>query len=340
LIRYLLRRLAVIPFVLLGMTLVTFAVSQIVPTDPLAAHLGARGEPGGGDPAAIQQLKERWGWDKPVWERYVIYLGGLAQGDLGESHSSRREVVDDLAQYTPATLELVFATMIIALLIAVPLGVLAAARRDGPIDAVFKVVSVIIVSTPVFWLGILALGLFYRDLGWAAGPGRLDIFLLEPPRVTGLITVDSLLAGRLDAFGNALHHLALPAGLLGLVTGVYFARIIRSEMVEALGSDYVRTARGKGLVPRLVLYRHALRNAIVPAITLSGLAFGSLLTGAIVVESIFGWPGLGSYAYRAATKVDLPAIAGVTLVVGTIYMLLNVLVDLLYAAVDPRVRVR
>lgn len=339
-LRYVLRRLAVIPFVLIGMTMVTFAVSQIVPTDPLAAHLGSRGDPRGGDPAALEALKARWGWDKPIWERYVIYLGGLTRGDLGESSSSRREVIDDLVQYTPATIELVIATMLIALLIALPLGVLAAARRGGLVDGGFKVVSILIISTPVFWLGLLGMGFFYRDLGWAAGPGRLDIFMTEPPRVTGLITIDSLLALRMDAFFNAIHHLLLPAGLLGLVVGIYFARIIRSEMAEALESDFVRTARGKGILPRLVLYRHALRNAIVPAITLSGLAFGSLLTGAIIVESIFGWPGLGSYAYRAATKVDLPAIAGVTLVVGSVYLLINVLVDLLYAAVDPRVRVR
>lgn len=336
-IRYVLRRLAVIPLVLLGMTFVTFTASQVVPRDPLAAFLGSRAEI---SPAAVEALREKWGWDRPIWERYLIYLGGVARGDLGESHSSRRAVIDDLVQYTPATLELVVATMIIGLVIAVPLGVVTAARRNGPLDFAFKVTSVIVISMPTFWAGILALGVFYRDLGWAAGPGRLDVYLSEPARVTGFLTVDSLLAGNVDTFLNALHHLALPAGFLGLVIGIYFARIIRSEMVEALESDYVRTARGKGIVPRLVLYRHALRNAIVPAITLSGLALGGLLTGAIVVETIFGWPGLGSYAYRAATKVDLPAIAGVTLVVGTIFLLANLLVDLLYAAVDPRVRVR
>ena len=338
--RYVLRRLIVVPFVLLGMTFLTFFISQFVPTDPLAAYLGSRNEPGGGDPAAIEALKQKWGWDKPIHERYVLYLGSLAQLDLGQSSSSRRPVIDDLVQYTPATIELVLATMTIAILFAIPAGVLAAARKGGFTDAVFKLTSILVVSAPVFVWAFIALDVFYRELGWAAGPGRIDIFLTEPPRVTGLIVVDSILAGNTDTLLSALHHLALPAGLLGLVIGIYFARIVRSEMIEALESDYVRTARGKGLRRTLVLYRHALRNAIVPMITLAGLAFGGLLTGAIVVESIVGWPGLGFYAFRSATKVDLPAITGVTLVVGTIYLLINVAVDLLYAIVDPRVRIR
>jgi peptide/nickel transport system permease protein len=338
-LRYTVRRLLLIPIVLLGMTLVTFVASQVVPTDPVAAFLGARYEAGTND-EAIAAVKAKWGWDKPIWDRYVIYLSNLARGDLGTSSSSRRPVIDDLVEYTPATIELVIATMLVALLVAVPIGVLTAAKRGGLTDNGFKILSVVVITTPVFWLGLLALNLFYRDLRIAAGPGQLDLFIKAPPRVTGMVVVDSVLAGRPDALLNALHHLALPAGLLGTVVGVYFARIIRSEMADALDSDYVRTAQGKGLRPGVVLYRHALRNALVPVITLSGLAFGSLLTSTIVIENVFGWSGLGSYAYRAATKIDLPGIAGVTLVIGTIYLLINLGVDLLYALADPRVRIR
>lgn len=338
--RYIVRRLLLIPVVLLGMTLVTFIASQVVPTDPVAAFLGARYEGGDHPEQAIAAVREKWGWDRPLWERYGIYLWNLAHGDLGTSSSSRRPVIDDLAQYTPATLELVLATMLVATLVAVPLGVLSAARRGGRFDSAVKALSVVVITTPVFWLGLLALDVFYKQLGIAAGAGRLDLFVTAPPRVTGLLVIDSVMAGRVDALGSAIHHLALPAGLLGVVLGLYFARIISTEMAEALESDYVRTAWGKGLGAKAVLYGHALRNAVIPVITLSGLAFGALLTSTIVIENVFGWSGLGSYAYRAATRIDLPAIAGVTLVVGTMYLLVNLVVDILYALADPRIRAR
>lgn len=339
-LRFTLRRLALVPFVLLGMTFVMFAASQLIPTDPVAAYLGNRFEGGQHPEAEIQRVKERWGWDKPIAVRYVIYLGSLAHGDLGISSSSRRPVIEDLQEYAPATLELVIATLTIALIIAIPLGVFVATQRGRLIDAVFKFVSVLAISAPVFWIGLLAISIFYRDLGWVPASGQLDVFIATPSKVTGLVLADSVLAGDGDAFANAIKHLILPAGLLGTVIGLYLARVVRTEMVDALESDFVRTARGKGLRWRIVLFRHGLRNAIVPVITLSGLAFGALLTSTIVVENVFGWPGLGNYAYRAAVTVDLPGISGVTLVVGTSYLLINLVVDLLYAVVDPRVRVR
>ena len=337
--RFIVRRLISIPIVLFGMTVLLFGLSQLVPVDPVAAYLGGRqGQTQERREEVANQLREKWGWDKPIWDRYLIYVGGLAQGDLGVSSTSNRPVLDDLALAVPATLELVIATLLIALLLAIPLGVLAAAKRGGRFDRVFQVVSVLTISTPVFWLALVANSVFYRELGWTAGPGRLNLFTKEPPTVTGFITIDSLLAGRLDAFLDGLHHLVFPAGVLGLVVGIYLARIIRQEMGQALDAEYIRTAESKGLARRTILYRHALRNALAPTVTLSGIAFGTLLTGAILVEAIVGWPGLGSYAFLVSSRLDLPAIAGVALAVGLIFLLTNLVVDLMYAALDPRVR--
>ena len=337
---YILRRVALVPVVLVGMTFITFVVSQLVPVDPAAAYLGSRGSitTEEGENAIIETLNERWGWDKPILERYGIYLGNLVQGDLGDSSNSSRPVSRDLVKVVPPTLQLVVASMFVALLFGIPLGVFAAAKRGRYWDEFFKVASTLAISVPVFWLAIVGFNVLYGRLGWAAGAGQLDLFTTPPPSVTRFILIDSVIAGRWDVFFDALHHLAFPALLLGLVIGFYFARVVRSEMVDALESDYVRTARGKGLGNWIILYRHALRNAIVPMITLSGLAFGSLLTGVIVVEHIVGFPGLGQYAFSAATRLDLNAIAAVVLVVGAVYVLANLVVDVLYTVADPRVR--
>ena len=338
---FIIRRLLAIPVVLLGMSFLLFTLSQLVPVDPAAAYLGGRlGQTAEFQEQAIRQLREKWGWDKPIFERYVIYLEGLATGDLGVSSTTNRPVIEDLVAAVPATMELVVATMILAIGLALPLGVFVAARRGGIIDKVFQVTSVLTISAPVFWLALVANSVFYLHLGWAAGPGRIGLFVEEPPRVTGFITIDSLLAGNLDAFLSGLHHLVLPASVLGLVVGVYLARIVRQEMGNALEAEYIRTAESKGIPRRVVLYRHGLRNAIVPVITLSGIAFGSLLTGAILVEAIVGWPGLGTYAFLVSKRLDLPAITGVALTVGLVFLLANLVVDVLYAAVDPRVRLR
>ena len=337
---FVLRRLALAPVVLLGMTFITFFVSQLIPIDPAAAYLGGRGaiHTEEAEQQIIAALNARWGWDKPILERYWIYLTNLLRGDMGDSSNTSRAVSTDLVNVVPPTIELVLAAMFVALVIGIPLGVFAASRRGGPWDEAFKVVSTLAISVPVFWLAIVGFTVLYGRLGWAAGPGQLDILTRPPPDVTRMVIVDSILARRWDALVDTLHHLAFPALLLGSVIGFYFARVVRSEMVEALESDYVRTARGKGLHRSLVLYRHALRNAVIPVITLSGLAFGSLLTGVIVIEHVVGWPGLGQYAFRAAARLDLNAIAGVVLVVSLAYVMANLVVDLLYTVADPRVR--
>jgi len=339
--RFVIRRLLLVPIVLVGMTFMTFVISQLVPIDPAAAYLGSRGGAAPGqEEELVQQLSEKWGWDKPIFERYGIYMKNLVQGDLGVSSTTRRPVADDLADYVPPTLELVIAAMLIAILVGIVLGVVSAARRGKLTDTAVIVVTTLGVSAPTFWLALVGFNLFYGELGWAAGAGQLSLTTVAPPKVTGLLVVDSLIAGRWDALQDALHHLAFPALLLGLLIGLYFARVVRHEMIEVLESDYVRAAKGKGLRSSTILMRHALRNAIIPLVTLSGLAFGSLLTGVVVVEYIVGWPGLGGYTFRAATKLDLNGITGVVLVIGIVYITVNLIVDLLYALIDPRVRVR
>ena len=339
---FVLRRLALVPVVLVGMTSITFFVSQLIPIDPASAYLGGRGavHTAEAEQKIIEALNARWGWDKPIPERYWIYLTNLAKGDMGDSSNTSRSVSTDLVNVVPPTIELVLAALFVALVLGIPLGVFAASRRGKLWDEAFKVVSTLAISVPVFWLAIVCFSVFYGRLGWAAGTGQLDIMIRPPPEVTRMVIVDSIIARRWDALVNTLHHLAFPALILGSVTGFYFARVVRSEMVDALESDYVRTARGKGLRRALVLYRHALRNAVIPVITLSGLAFGSLLTGVIVIEHVVGWPGLGEYAFRAATRLDLNAIAGVVLVISFVYVLANLAVDLLYTVADPRVRDR
>jgi peptide/nickel transport system permease protein len=271
--------------------------------------------------------------------QYVIYVKNLLHGDLGVSISTRRPVADDLKQYFPATIELAVAALLFALFVGVPLGVVAATRRDGPIDHAARGISLVGVATPVFWLGLMALVLFYSRLGWAPGPGQLDADYDPPPTVTGMIVVDSIIAGDTEDLANSLEHLVLPALVLGSYTMGLVTRMTRSNMVETLSQDYVRTARAKGLRRRAIVYRHALRNAFIPTLTLLGLSFGSLLSGAVLTETIFSWQGIGSYATKTASLLDYPAIMGVALVTAMVYIFVNLVVDALYGVLNPQIRV-
>jgi peptide/nickel transport system permease protein len=249
-------------------------------------------------------------------------------------------VLDDIRDYAPATFELATAAALLTVLVGLPLGVLAAIKRDSWIDYLARFVSLIGLSTPTFWLGFIALALFYGGLRIAPGPGQLDPGAIPPPRVTGLILVDSLLAGDLETFRSALAHLILPASVLAASTIGIVTRTTRASMLEALQQDYVRVAHAKGLRARVVVLRHALRNALIPVLTLGGLAYAQLLSGTVLTETIFSWPGLGRYAFESAVAVDFPAILGITLVVALIYLLVNFLVDISYAIIDPRVAQR
>jgi len=270
--------------------------------------------------------------------QYGRYLERLTHGDLGDSQQSHRPVRQDLAEFVPATLELAGLAILISLLFGISLGMLAAMRRDRLVDQVLRVVSLAGVSMPTFWLALVAFYVFFFKLRLVAGSGRLDAGALPPPHVTGLFTVDALLAGDLTLFGQALRHLALPATVLAAYTVSLLVRFTRTAVLEVLGNDYVRAAMAKGLPARVVLVQHILRAALVPIVTVAGVAFGSLLSGTVLVESIFSWPGVGQYAFRSATNLDLPAIMGVSLFVAVVYITINFLVDVLYGVIDPRIR--
>lgn len=333
--QYILRRLVLTIPLVIGVTLIAFAISHAVPADPITANLGQKAM---SDPAIVAAFEAEWGLDKPVAQQYGIYLINLLQGDMGRSIKSRRAVVDDLRAFLPATIELATAAIFFGVLIGVSLGLFSAVWRNSWLDHVARIVSLLGVSIPVFWLALLALFIFYARLDWAAGPGRLDVGMTPPPHVTGLFTVDALLAGDWPVFRNALAHLVLPAVVLGSYTTGLITRVTRSAMLEVLGEDYIRTAKAKGLRTRVTVMRHAFRNALIPVITVIGFSYGNLLAGTVLTESIFAWPGIGQYAYRASASLDFPAIMGVSLVIAFIFIIVNLVVDVLYFLLDPRLR--
>ncbi|MGQ0571405.1 MAG: ABC transporter permease [Armatimonadota bacterium] len=333
--RFIGRRVLVTVPVLFLITVLTFALTFLIPADPLAMVLSERAM---ANPEIVRAYRERWGLDAPPLARYLRYVQNLARGNLGTSIATQQPVIEDLKTFIPATVELTLAATLVAVGIGLPLGVIAAVSRDRWADHVARMGALIGVSMPVFWLGLLALATFYYRLRITPGPGRIDPHLTTPGIVTGLLTVDGLLAGNWAAVVDALHHLALPALVLGAYAMGIITRVTRSSVLEVLGADYVRTARAKGLAERLVLVRHALRNALIPTITVVGLAFGNLMAGAVMTETIFAWPGIGRYAVDAASRLDFPAIMGVTLFVAIVYVAINFLVDIAYALMDPRIR--
>jgi peptide/nickel transport system permease protein len=318
----------------LGVTLISFVISHAVPADPIVSNLG---QVASQRPEIVKAFREKWGLDKPLYEQYLVFVKNLVRGELGTSINTRRAVTKDLALFLPATIELATVAIVFALLLGLPLGIVAAIRRDGPVDHLARFVSLIGVSIPIFWLATVSLVLFYATLHWTVGPGRLGPQMERPDLVTGLFTVDSLLEGDFETLWDALSHLLLPgvvlaSSVMGLVT-----RVTRSSMLEVLSQDYTRTARAKGVSEMVVVARHALRNALIPTVTVLGLAYGSLLSGAVMTETIFAWPGLGRYAFQAVITNDFPAIMGVTFVIGMMYVLVNLAVDLLYGWLDPRI---
>jgi len=316
-------------------SLVIFLISNFVPGDPVLAQLG---DILASDPAVVTEWRAKWGLDLPLWERYGLFLQGLMRGDLGQSIATRRPVLEDIIQFAPATVELATISFAMSLALGIPLGIAAAVWRDTWIDAVARALSLIGVSAPTFWLAFIMLAIFYGWLGWAPGPGRMDPIAFPPEGPTGFFLIDTALARDWESFRDALAHLMLPSIVLAAATLGLITRTTRAAMLDCLQQDYVRVARAKGLVERVVILRHALRNALVPVVTLGGLAYANLLTGAVMTETIFAWPGLGRYTFRSAAALDFPAIMGITLVVSATYLLVNLLVDLSYALLDPRVR--
>jgi len=286
-------------------------------------------------------VREELGLNKPLWEQFGIYVAKVLQGDFGRSVLTSNPVMQDIRRAFPATLELATLGTIIGAGLGVPLGVWAALRRGRLPDQVVRVVGLIGYSAPIFWLGLMALVVFYARLGWVAGPGRIDIvyeYTLTP--VTGLLLVDTAMAGEWEAFGNALSHLILPASLLGYFSLAYISRMTRSFMLNELGQEYVVAARAKGLSEARIVWRHALRNAMVPLVTVIALSYAGLLEGSVLTETVFAWPGLGLYITNSLQNADMNAVLGGTIVVGSIFIGLNLLSDLLYRMLDPSTRGR
>jgi peptide/nickel transport system permease protein len=335
-LRFLGRRLLALVLLGIGITLVVFVLTQLVPSNAVTANLG---EQAAGDPEAVAAFKEHYGLDRPLPVRYVLYLGHLFQGDLGQSAVTHQAVTHDLGQYIPATAELAIASVLVASIFGVAFGVYAAMRRNRLSDHLLRVVSLGGISMPTFWIALVALYLGFYKLGWFPGSDRLDPGTVPPPHVTGLYTIDALLAGQWSLAAEALHHLALPALVLAAFNVSLLTRYTRSAVLEVSGNDYVRAGRAKGLPERTVIRRYILRSALPSVITVLGLVFANVLTGAVLVEKIFSWPGIGQYAYSAAIALDVPAIAGVSLFVAVVYITINFVVDVLYGVIDPRIRV-
>ncbi len=327
-LRFLLRRLVALVLLGVGITFVVFLLTQLVPSNAVATNLG---EQAAGDP---------YGLDKPLPLRYAIYVQHLVQGDLGQSSLTHDAVTHDLGQFIPATAELALYSVLFAAVCGIGFGVVAAMRRNRPADHVLRVASLAGISMPTFWIALVALYVGFYRLGWFPGAERLDPGTTPPSHVTGLYTIDALLHGNLGLFGQAFHHLMLPALVLAAFNVSLLTRYTRSAVLEVVGDDFVRAARAKGLPERVVVVRYILRAALPSVVTVLGLVFANVLTGAVLVEKIFSWPGVGQYAYQAAVNLDVPAIAGVSLFVAVVYITINFVVDVLYGVIDPRIRVR
>lgn len=317
-----------------GLTVVTFLIGRVIPIDPVVAILGDRAPP-----EAYDRLRHQLYLDRPLIEQYVIYASQVLHGDFGNSVISARPVIEDLERVFPATLELSTTATLIGVLIGVPLGIFAAVHQGRLLDHVVRVVGLIGYSVPVFWLGLVGLLVFYVQLGWVAGPGRLDVFYDGvAPNVTGIVLVDAALAGEWDVFWNGVQHLLLPASLLGYLSLAYIARMTRSLMLDQLRQEYITAARVKGASEARIIWRHALGNIMVPLITVIALSYASLLEGTILTETVFAWPGVGLYITSSLFSADMNAVLGGTMLIGTVFIALNLLTDLLYQVVDPRAR--
>ena len=331
---YLARRIALVIPTLIGVSLICFLLTYVLPGNPALVKAGPFATP-----EHIAEMEREMGLDRPIHEQYLRYVAGLARGDLGESAATGRPVLRDFMQRLPATLELTLASLLIAIVVGIPLGVLAAVHRDGVIDHIGRVVGITGVAMPTFWTGLLFIYVFFYMLDIAPAPlGRLASGIAPPAHLTGLYVVDSLITGNWKALGSSLYQLMLPAATLGLSVMAPIARMVRATMLEILESDYIKAAWAAGLPRRTVIYGDALRNALIPVITILGIVFGFLMAGNAVVESVFAWPGIGNYAVTALTTKDSAPIQSFVLFVALMYVGVNLLVDLLYGLADPRIR--
>jgi dipeptide transport system permease protein len=332
-LRFVLARLGVLIPTFLGVTVVAFMLIRLIPGDPIELLVGERGI----SPERHAMLRAQFGFDKPLWQQYLIYLGDLAHGDLGRSITTRQPVIEEFFTLFPATVELAVAGILLGTLIGLPAGVIAGVNRGSAFDHLLMGASLTGFSMPIFWWGLLLIILFSGILGWTPVSGRIDvIYYFEP--VTGFLLIDSLLSGQEGAFKSALRHLILPAVVLGTIPMAVIARQTRSAMLEVLNEDYVRTARAKGLPPWRIIGLHALRNALIPVVTVIGLQVSVAFGGAILTETIFSWPGVGKWLVDSIARRDYPSVQGGVLLIATIIMLVNLFVDLLYGIINPRIR--
>lgn len=330
------RFVLVLALTYLGLLAVTFFIGRVIPVDPVLAIVGDRAPE-----HVVARVREELGLNKPLYEQFGIYIQKVAHGDFGTSVLTANPVLQDISRTFPATLELATLGILIGVVLGVPLGVWAAVRRGGPVDQIVRVMGLIGYSVPIFWLGLMGLVLFYARLGWVSGPGRIDVvyqYTLQP--VTGLLLVDAAMGGEWEAFRNALSHLILPASLLGYFSLAYISRMTRSFMLNELSQEYVVAARAKGLSETRIIWRHALRNAMVPLVTVIALSYAGLLEGSVLTETVFAWPGLGLYLTNSLQNADMNAVLGSTIVVGSVFIGLNLVSDLLYQLLDPRTRAR
>ena len=332
-IRFVLSRVALVIPTFIGITLLTFAMIRLIPGDPIELLAGERGV----TPERHAELRAEYGFDKPMMVQYWDYISGVVQGDLGNSIVTRQPVLNEFFALFPATVELSLCAMLFAVFIGIPVGILAAVRRGSVFDHSVMGVAVTGYSMPIFWWGLLLIILFSGILQWTPVSGRISLlFYFEP--VTGFMLIDSILSGQEGAFTSALSHLILPTVVLGTIPLAVIARQTRSAMLEVLNEDYVRTARAKGLAPRRVIGIHALRNALIPVITVIGLQVGVLFAGAVLTETIFSWPGIGKWLIDSISRRDYPSVQGGILLIATTIIIVNLLVDLVYGLINPRIR--
>ena len=330
---YLFKRFLGIIFVLAGVSVITFFISHVIPADPALVALGDHATP-----ELVAAFRTQNGLDKSLVEQYIFYTGGLLHGDLGNSIRTIRPVADDLHDFLPATIELTLSALLFSLLIGLPVGIWSALNLNRWPDYFLRTFSTLGASLPTFWLGLVLIGLFYYKLSWLPLGGRIDQFVQPPRSITGLYVVDSLLSWNFEALKSSLLHLVLPTFTLGYYSTSVFSRIVRASMLDVLQQDYLRTARAKGMPERLVILLHAVRNAILPVLTAIGLTFGTLLSGAVLTESVFSWNGLGRYSSQSAVALDFPAVMGVALLSAAIFAVTNLCVDLSYFSLDPRIQ--
>lgn len=331
-LKYIIRKLVLLIPVLFGVTLATFMVMHLFTTDPTEIILGQHATT-----QRVEALREELGLNKPIHVQFGDYLSNALHGDLGKSVITKTSITDELMRRFPATVELALAAIFIATIMGILFGVISAVKQNSIYDYGTMVTALLGVSMPIFWLGLMMIILFSVILGWLPASGRIGIGM-QPETITGLYLVDALLTGDIGAFVNAFEHLIMPALALGSYSTAIIARMTRATMLETIRQDYIRTARAKGLTEKVVIFKHALRNALIPVVTVIGLQMGALLGGAVLTETVFSWPGIGSYLVEGIMVSDYPRVQGAVLLVGTIFVLVNLLVDVLYSYLDPRIQ--